>query len=215
MNALEGRLIVFEGGEGTGKTTQIRLLAERLRNAGCSVVAVREPGGTVVGEGVRAVLLDRANTGLDPRAELLLYEASRAEHVASVIAPRLAAGDWVLCDRFTDSSLAYQGYGRGLDIGSIRDIDAFATAGVTAALTILIDMDPTVGLERATGGGADRLEAEELAFHERVRAGYLELARAPAHAVIDGSGTLEEVGDAVWRAVLALDPALDAPQGGR
>jgi dTMP kinase len=213
MSAGEGRLIVFEGGEGTGKTTQIRLLAERLRGAGCSVTAVREPGGTIVGEGVRSILLDPANTGLDPRAELLLYEASRAEHVASVIAPRLAAGDWVVCDRFTDSSLAYQGYGRGLDIGSIRDIDTFATAGVTAALTVLIDISATVGLARATGAGADRLESEDLAFHERVRAGFLELARAPAHVVIDGSGTVEEVGEAVWRAVSTLDPALDSRDG--
>jgi dTMP kinase len=213
MTDAGGRLIVFEGGEGTGKTTQVRLLAERLRAAGLSVTSVREPGGSVVGDRVREILLDRAHAGLDPRAELLLYEASRAELVASVIAPRLRAGDWVLCDRFTDSTLAYQGYGRGLDLDSIRALNALATAGVEPSLTVLIDLDPTVGLARATEAGADRLESEELAFHERVRAGFLELARAPRHVVIDGSGAIEDVEGAVWRAVSALEPALGSAAG--
>lgn len=213
MIAEGGKLIVLEGGEGTGKTTQVRLLAERLRAAGHTVTTVREPGGSVVGDRVREILLDRAHADLDPRAELLLYEASRAELVASVIAPRLRAGDWVLCDRFTDSTLAYQGYGRGLDLDSIRALNALATAGVEPSLTVLIDLDPTVGLARATEAGADRLEAEELAFHERVRAGFLELARAPGHVVIDGSGAIDDVGGAVWRAVSALEPALGSAVG--
>lgn len=215
MSTGEGRLIVLEGGEGTGKTTQARLLAERLRAAGLSVSIVREPGGTAVGDRVREILLDRAHAGLDPRAELLLYEASRAELVASVITPRLRAGEWVVCDRFTDSTLAYQGYGRGLELDSIRGLNALVTAGVEPALTVLLDIDPTVGLERATGAGADRLESEDLAFHERVRAGFLELARAPAHAVIDGHGTVEEVEVAVWRAVSALEPAPGSAGDGR
>ncbi|MDO8915094.1 MAG: dTMP kinase [Coriobacteriia bacterium] len=210
-----GRFIVFEGGEGTGKTTQARLLVERLQAAGVDAIAVREPGGTLVGEAMRTIVLDPASEGLDQRAELLLYEASRAQHVVQVIRPALAAGTWVVCDRFAESSVAYQGYGRGIDLDLVNALNDFATAGLAPALTVLIDLDAALGLHRATGAGADRLEAAGLAFHERVRAGYLEIAKEPGHVVVDGSGTVGEVAQAVWGAVVALDPVLDAPQGGR
>ncbi len=205
-----GRFIVLEGGEGSGKTTQARLLAERLRAAGAHVTSVREPGGTPAGDRIRdIVLLDPTLAGLDPRAELMLYEASRAEHVARVIRPRLEAGDYVVCDRFSDSSLAYQGYGRGLDLDAIRGLDDFATGGLRADLTLYVDLDPRIGVARATDGGdADRLESEEIAFHERVRQGFLELSRSPDHVVIDGSLTVPEVAEAIWCAVVASDPHL-------
>ncbi len=203
-----GRFIVFEGGEGTGKSTQARLLVDHLRAVGRSVTAVREPGGTDVGDRIRDLLLDPVHTGMEPVAELLLYEASRAQLVASVIAPRLAAGDYVVCDRFTDSTLAYQGYGRGLDRVGIAAMNRWATGALTPDLVLLLDLDPVTGLIRATGTGADRLEAEELAFHERVRGGFLELADASDHVVIDASLTVEETARLVWDAVSADDASL-------
>jgi dTMP kinase len=204
-----GRFIVFEGGEGSGKSTQARLLAERLRAAGARVTSVREPGGTPAGDDIREILLDPAHDGLDPRAELMLYAASRAEHVAKVIRPRLEAGDIVVCDRFTDSSLAYQGYGRGLALGAVRTLNDLATGGLAPDLTLYIDLDPRVGIARAAGRGtADRLEAEEIAFHERVRAGFLELAGSADHVVVDGSLAVSEVAEAIWNAVTSADPRL-------
>jgi dTMP kinase len=205
-----GVFITFEGGEGAGKSTQIALLADRLRAHGLTVTTLREPGGTAVGDRVRDLLLDPAHTGLDPRAELLLYEASRAELVAEEIAPRVAAGDVVLCDRFTDSTLAYQGYGRGLDLGGVRTLNDWATGGVVPDLTILLDVDPALGLTRATGSGADRLEAEDIAFHIRVREGFLALADADASdrfVVIEADAPAEEVASAVWE-TLRWNPAL-------
>lgn len=201
-----GRFIVLEGGEGTGKSTQAVLLVDRLRQAGVEAMVVREPGGTVVGEAMRAIVLDPASEGLDERAELLLYEASRAQHVVQVIRPALAAGAWVVCDRFAESSVAYQGYGRGIDLDLVHALNDFATAGLTPALTVVIDLDATVGLHRATGAGADRLETAGLAFHERVRAGYLEIAKEPGHLLVDGSETVERIAAAIWHAVAALAP---------
>ncbi len=170
--------ITLEGPDGSGKTTQAQLLAEWLRQEGYDVVLTREPGGSEIGEQIRAVLHDPRNTGMDARAEILLYSASRAQHVAQLIRPALAIGKIVISDRYADSTLAYQGYGRGLDLGMLRVITAFATGGLTPDLTICLDIAPQAGLQRRRSGQGEwnRLDAEALEFHRRVRAGYLELA---------------------------------------
>ena len=175
--APSGRLIAFEGGEGSGKTTQARLIAIWLRELGYDVVTTHEPGATKVGMRLRALLLDTAHTGMSPRAEALMYAADRAEHVASVIGPALDRGAIVITDRYVDSSLAYQGAGRNLPAEEIAGFNRWATGGRVPDLTILLDMDPIAGLNRRTRS-ADRLEAEPAEFHLRVRAGFLELARA-------------------------------------
>jgi dTMP kinase len=171
-----GAFITFEGGEGSGKSTQIARLAKRLTAAGLTVRVLREPGGTRVGEGVRALLLDPEHTELDATAELLLYEASRAQLVADVIQPALAAGEIVLCDRFYDSATAYQGFGRGLPRDRIRELNEIATLGIKPDRTIVLDVEPALGIERATRHGADRLEGEDGVFHAAVRAGFLAIA---------------------------------------
>lgn len=209
---MAGVFVTFEGGEGAGKSTQIALLSQRLHEEGVRVTCLREPGGTVVGDRVRDLLLDPAHTGLDPRAELLLYEASRAELVAEEIVPRVKAGDVVVCDRFTDSTLAYQGFGRGLDLDGVRALNDWATGGVAPDVTILLDIDPSLGLARATGAGADRLEAEDLTFHARVRDGFLSLAdseRSDRFVVIQADAPAEEIAAAVWE-TLRWHPAMHA-----
>ena len=172
-----GRLIAFEGGEGSGKTTQARLIAIWLRELGYDVVTTHEPGATKIGMRLRALLLDTSSTGMSPHAEALMYAADRAEHVASVIGPALERGAVVITDRYVDSSLAYQGWGRSLPVEDIARFNWWATGGRTPDLTILLDMDPLAGLRRRTRS-ADRLEAEPEEFHLRVRAGFLALARA-------------------------------------
>lgn len=201
-----GMFITFEGGEGCGKSTQLRLLATRLQSAGFAVRALREPGGTEAGEAIRAILLHPDHAGLDARAELLLYEAARAQLVAEVIEPALSAGEVVLCDRFFDSTTAYQGYGRGLELDQIDTLNAAATGGINPDLTILLDIDPVTGLERATRHGADRLESEDISFHQRVREGFLAIAASHRDRVrvIDASGTVDEVAEQV----AALIPGL-------
>ncbi|MDQ1706685.1 MAG: dTMP kinase [Frankiaceae bacterium] len=171
-----GLFLAFEGGEGAGKSTQARLLDERLRARGYEVVLTFEPGATPIGGRLRETLLDRANTAMSPRTEALLYAADRAQHVAEVIRPALERGAVVITDRFIDSSLAYQAGGRKLDDHDVRRISRWATGGLLPDLTVLLDLDPAVGLGRSTGPG-DRLEAEELAFHRRVRTVFRELAR--------------------------------------
>ena len=200
-----GVFITFEGVEGCGKSTQIALLASRLTAAGVPVRVLREPGGTAAGEAIRQILLDPLHTGLDDRAELLLYEASRAELVAEVIEPALDAGEVVLCDRFADSTTAYQGHARGLPLDRVALLNAFATGETTPDLTIVLDIDPAVGLTRATGCGADRLESEGLEFHRRVREGFLAIARAePGRVmVVSGEGGRDEIASRVWDAVSA------------
>ena len=179
-----GRLIAFEGGEGSGKTTQARLVAIWLRELGYDVEKTHEPGATKIGMRLRALLLDTSHTGMSPRAEALMYAADRAEHVASVIAPALARGAIVITDRYVDSSLAYQGAGRNLPVDEIARFNRWATGGRIPDLTILLDMDPMAGLSRRARS-ADRLEAEPADFHLRVRAGFLALARAePARYLV-------------------------------
>ena len=193
---VRGVFITIEGCEGTGKSTQVRLLAESLQAAGLVVTVVREPGGTRVGEAVRTILLDPAHDGLDPRAELMLYEASRAQLVREIIQPALATGGVVVCDRFTDSTTAYQGYGRGLPLDEVIGLNRFATDGLQPDVTILLDLDPAEGLERAISeAGADRLEAEHLDFHRRVRDGFLAISSADPERVrvLEAGGTREEL----------------------
>src|SRR6516162_4365391 len=186
--------IAFEGGEGAGKTTQARLIAIWLREQGFEVVTTHEPGATKVGMRLRALLLDTAHAGMSPHAEALMYAADRAEHVSSVIEPALARGAVVITDRYIDSSLAYQGTGRGLRGADIARLNSWGTGGRTAALTILLDMPPEAGLGRRARS-ADRLEAEPPEFHRRVRAGFLALARAEPsrYLVLDASKSAEEV----------------------
>ena len=181
---MKGTFITFEGIEGSGKSTQIVLLANYLKSLGVKIVLTREPGGTLIGDQIRKILLDPANKALDSPAELLLYAASRAQHLSEVILPALAAGTIVLCDRFSDATLAYQGYGRGLDRNMIRELDRIVTAGMRPDLTVLLDIDAAAGLARARGRNNSRglerearFENEEIAFHERVRRGYLTLAK--------------------------------------
>jgi len=174
--AAGGLFVAFEGGEGTGKSTQAVLLADALRAKGYDVVVTFEPGATPVGRRLREVLLDKANTAMSPRTEALLYAADRAQHVSEVIRPALSRGAVVITDRYVDSSLAYQGAGRLLDEHEVRRLSRWATGGLLPDLTVVLDVDPVVGLTRATGPG-DRIETEALHFHERVRTRFLELAR--------------------------------------
>lgn len=179
--------ITFEGPEGGGKSTQIRLLADYLRLNGYRVDTLREPGGTAIGDQIRDVLHDTANTGMVPMTEVMLYSASRAQLVTECIRPALAEGRIVLCDRFADSTLAYQGYGRELDMGVLATLTAFATGSLRPDLTILLDLDVSRGLSRRRDEGEEmnRLDLEAVSFHERVRGGYHVLAAAdPARWVI-------------------------------
>ena len=172
--------ITLEGPEGSGKSSQIVLLADFLRQQGLTVLVTREPGGTFIGDQIRACLHDVANTAMSPATELLLYSASRAQLVSERIRPALAGGKIVLCDRFADSTLAYQGYGRNLDLTTLRLITEFATGGLKPDLTLLLDIDVERGLSRRREGGEEmnRLDLELVSFHRRVRAGYHALAQA-------------------------------------
>ncbi len=176
---MSGKFIVFEGVEGAGKTTQIQQTATWLQSCGIdrSIVLTREPGGTILGQKIRQLLLDDPNGWIDRRTELLLYGADRAQHVESVIKPHIDRGDIVLCDRFTDSTIAYQGYGRGFDRAEIDRVNHLATGGLQSDLTLWLDLDVTLGLQRvALRGRPDRMERATLDFHQRVRQGYQDLA---------------------------------------
>jgi dTMP kinase len=194
-------LVVFEGPEGAGKSTQVSLFAERLRRAGVPLTVTREPGGTPTGDAIRELVL-HADVAIDPLVEFLLYSASRAQHVLEVIRPALGRGEVVLSDRYAGASVAYQGYGRGLDLAFVNDLNRRATGGLRPDLTVLLDLDPEVGLQRVAGRGAeDRLEREALAFHQRVREGFLAQAEAdPSWLVVDAGAAPEAVADAVWKA---------------
>lgn len=169
--------ITLEGPEGSGKTTQAQRLVAWLRDSGRQVLAVREPGGTSIGDAVRRILLDFNTANMDARTELLLFCASRAQLVADKVLPHLRSGGIVVCDRFADSTLAYQGYGRSLDLTELRAVLLFATQGLTPDVTFLLDLPVDMGLQRKTSDGDwNRLDAEAIEFHRRVRAGYTELA---------------------------------------
>jgi dTMP kinase len=189
-----GRFITFEGMDGCGKTTQLRLLASALRGRGQDVVETAEPGGTEIGQQIRRILLDPTSAAIHARTELLLYFASRAQNVEQVIRPALELGSTVLCDRFTDSTLVYQGCGRGLDAATVLQLDAIACQGLKPDTTVLIDIDLETSLARAKkrnqriGPAESRIDDESAAFHEQVRKGYLALAASEPQrfAVIDG-----------------------------
>jgi dTMP kinase len=197
--------ITFEGPDGSGKTSQVANLAEHLRQMGHSLLVTREPGGTSIGDQIRAILSDLDNIAMQPRTEILLFQASRAQLVEEVIRPHLEQGNLVLCDRFADSTLAYQGYGHGVDLEQLRSLIRFATGGLKPDLTLLFDVDAETGLRRrAKGGDWNRLDAYEVAFHRRVRKGYLELAREEPDrwVMIDAGQPPEKVQEAVRKVVL-------------
>ena len=209
---MRGTFITLEGADGCGKSTQVALLADAIQAAGREVVRLREPGGTSISEKIRALVLDPDNAEMAPECELLLSEASRAQLVRQVIEPALARGAVVLCDRFYDSTYAYQAAGRALDARVISQANALGSCGITPDLTLVLDMDTKDALARATRGGADRLEAEGVAFQERVRQGYLDLAAAESGRVhvVDATGSAEEVlGRLVDEAAPLVDGLLD------
>ena len=209
--------ITFEGPEGGGKTTQMAALAEYLRTAGWPVLATREPGGTPIGDQIRSVLMSMQNEAMQTRTEILLFQASRAQLVAQVIRPHLQSGGIVLCDRYADSTLAYQGYGyQQFDPAELRPIIEFATGGLQPDLTVLLDLDVTTGLaRRMSDGGWNRLDARQLEFHQRVRQGYLALAAAAPQrwALIDASGPPDQVQADIRRLITSRLPPL--PISGR
>ncbi len=201
MTAARGHLVALEGIDGCGKSTQARLLADRL-----DALATFEPGATPLGSALRSLLLGRDGAPVAPRAEALLMAADRAQHVADVIAPALEAGRWVVTDRFSASTLAYQGFGRGLDRRELDDLVGWATGGIRPDLTVLFDLPVAVAAARRLGQGADRMEAEGLAFQQRVADGYLVLAAEGADrwAVVDATAPVDEIAAAVWSAVEAV-----------
>lgn len=200
-------LITFEGLDYSGKSTQIALLADRLRAEHHQVLVLREPGGTPVGERIRAILLGTDSSGMTPVGEFLLFSASRAQLVENVIKPELAAGRVVICDRFYDSSTAYQGYGRGVSLEAIRAVNELAADRLIPDLTFFIDI-PVEEVERrirVRNEEKDRMESSGRAFYERVRAGYLQLAgEKKRFRVLDGMKSIEEIHAAVWQAVSTL-----------
>ena len=195
--------ITFEGVEGSGKSTQLRLAAERLRAAGRPVRTTREPGGTPIAEGIREILMDARHAELDPMTEWLLIESARRQHVTEVVRPALAAGDFLLCDRFCDSTEAYQVAGRGLDEGLVRGLDLRVRDGLSPDLTLVYDLDPREGLARTRRRDAveGRFESAALAFHERVRSAFLAIARRePGRvAVVAVHGDATAVFEETWR----------------
>lgn len=212
----DGRFITLEGPEGSGKTTASRHLADWLARRGERVLLTGEPGGTPLGQELRRLLLHLRDLSLDldARADALLFAAGRAQHVARRIAPSLESGSWVVCARYIDSSIAYQGHGYGLDIGALRALQEFATRGLRPDLTILLDVPVDIGLTRKHRERWNRFENQAgAAFHERVRSGYLQMAAAEPErfVVIDGSGTIESVDAAIERVILERYPELSRP----
>ena len=207
---MRGLFITLEGADGCGKSTQAAILADRIAATGRDVVRLREPGGTAVSEKIRALVLDPENSEMAPECELLLFEASRAQLVRQVIEPALARGAVVVCDRFYDSTFAYQAAGRSLAEPTIRAANALCSCGVAPDRTLVLDMDTDAALSRATRDGADRMEAEGVAFQRRVREGYLRLVAEEPRRVrrVDATGTVEEVAGRLADALADLLPDL-------
>lgn len=210
-----GYFITFEGVEGCGKTTQIRMLSELLTARGLPVQLTREPGGCPIADKIRAILLDAENRALAPLSELMLYGAARAQHVSEVIIPALGAGKVVLCDRFCDATTAYQSFGRGIARDVIDTLNGHACQGVSPDLTVLFDCDPAIGLDRAlrrieasSGPREERFELEALAFHQRVRAGYLQLAaeQPERFLIMNGADTIDEIFTALSTQIVTRIP---------
>lgn len=213
----KGFFLTVEGIEGSGKTTQVARLDQLVRSTGQNVVVTKEPGGTALGDRIRAILLDPQEEGMDPLAELFLYAASRRQHVVELIRPSLERGAIVICDRFTDATLAYQGFGRLLELDRLRQINDLATDGLRPDLTVILDVPEGFGLDRARARNAaaqldheSRFEGEDLRFHRRVREGYLALAEAEPerYAVVDASGSADEVFGRLLEALRARAPRL-------
>jgi dTMP kinase len=207
---MRGKFITLEGPEGSGKSTQAKTLIRRLAGCGIEAVYAREPGGTAIGEAIRNILQhNEAGEAPCDRAELLLFEASRNQLVEKVIRPHLEKGKWVVCDRFMDSTTAYQGYGRGLPVDDIQAINRFSANGVVPDLTLLLDLEVATGFERITqrylalGESADRFEQEDRSFHERVREGYLKLAKEDPKRfyIINAAKKPDAVAAAIWDTV--------------
>jgi dTMP kinase len=199
-----GILVTFEGIEGSGKSTQIALAEKYLEERGYRCLVTREPGGTPLGEEIRAFLLEKNDLRIDPLAELLLIEADRAQHVREVISPALAEGRMILCDRFTDATVAYQGYGRGMDMAFIETMNQRATNGLIPQCTIVLDCSVEKGMARA--GGEDRFEREGHLFHEKVREGYLRIAQQEPQRVkvVSAEGTQEAIHNEIRSILLPL-----------
>jgi dTMP kinase len=213
MHRLRGKLITFEGIEGSGKSTHAKLLAEKMRGAGYKILLVREPGGTLLGEAIRLLLSRKEDKEkMCAEAELFLFMASRAQLVESVVLPALRRGVIVICDRFMDSTAAYQGYARGCDLNLVNKMNVFAVHNVVPDLTILLDLQPRAGFKRLVwrnrrrGLSKDRIESENMAFHNRVRRGYLEMARRRPrrYRVINVTRPVSKVHADVWKAVSSL-----------
>ncbi len=209
-----GVFITFEGIEGCGKTTQIARLADVLRQQHLAVLVTREPGGCAIADKIRAILLDSTNSAITAECELLLYAAARAQHISEVIKPALQQGNIVLCDRFCDATIAYQGYGRQLDVATIERLNEYACQGIAPQITMLLDLDVTTGLTRARQRNAndqildeDRFEAESLEFHQRIRDAYLNLSRTQPQRIqiIDATGDQDSVFE---RIVNTINPLL-------
>jgi len=198
--------ITLEGPEGSGKSSHITPLADAIRQAGYAVVITREPGGTPIGDEIRKTLLNLKNTAMHPTTEILLFQASRAQHVHELILPSIRAGKVVLCDRFADSTMAYQGYGHQTDLEQLAQIIRFATGGLQPDLTLLLDVDIEIGLKRRSSDQEswNRLDAKEKAFHQRVRQGYLKMSASQPErwAIVDASQSLEQVQQTLIRVVL-------------
>jgi dTMP kinase len=198
--------ITFEGGDGSGKSTAIKHIVEELTKEGYSILLTREPGGTPISEEIRSIILDRANTAMDPRTEALLYAASRRQHIVEKILPAIKEGKIVLCDRFLDSSLAYQGGARNIGIDKVEQMNLFATEGLKPDLTLLFDIDPQIALNRIAsnaGREVNRLDVEQLPFHIKVRSIFLKLAEADPKRfrIIDASKSVQDVSEEAYQAI--------------